>query len=632
MKRISKTTIQEVIDRLDAVAVINDYVRLEKRSGRWWGRCPFHGGGQERTPSFKVEPDLKTYYCFGCNKGDTVIGFIMEMDKLSYPEAIKTLARKYGIQIVNDDGGEADETNNTRIEELLELYRRTSTTFQFFLKKKPDGSAAFQYILGRGISEEMVERFRLGYAPSDRDFLYKFLMGKGYSEDFLDKSGLFSSRYKGMSLFSGRLMFPITDRQGRVVAFGGRALPGILQSDGKEPPKYINSPELETYKKGQTLFALDLALPEIRQSKTVYIVEGYMDVIALHQAGIKNTVAPLGTAFTDEQAKLLKRWAEKAVLIFDSDEAGQKAALKAIITCRKNGLTSALFHAREAANAVLLSNEGEKAENIHIQADQLKDPADILQKYGHEILYKTLKYCINDFEYLISRGKFLYDVSVPEGKNKAFALLFPYLEVLDSEIERDDCINSAADAFGVDRDAVVKDLRRHSGNKKSRLEVRENSADDTADRLIRMNSELFTLIVVSVNMRLYPEFRKALEIKDIEDPAAKELFIALEECYINDETSIDDLLARIGSQSLRNLIISRGTTAEFEGGNSGDPEKLLEDGIKGIKKKKLRRRLVEIGRMLRESERSVDSENQDTDELLAEKMFVDSQIRLFEGR
>jgi DNA primase len=250
MSFIAQSTIQEVTNRLDPIAVVEDYVRLEKKGGRYWGLCPFH---QEKTPSFTVDPEKKMYHCFGCGKGGGIIGFTMEMDKLSYPEAIKFLASKLGVEIVyedNDDGADRDwKAENTLKEEFFELYRRISITFHHYLLEKPEGQPVFQYILKRGIGKEMIERFRLGYAPADRGFLYRFLSQKGYSEDFLDKSGLFSTRYKGMPLFAGRLMFPIADRHGRTVAFGGRSLPGAVQNDGKEPPKYINSPELETYKK-----------------------------------------------------------------------------------------------------------------------------------------------------------------------------------------------------------------------------------------------------------------------------------------------------------------------------------------------------------------------------------------------
>jgi DNA primase len=609
MSRIAQSTIQEVNDKLDALAVVEDYVRLEKKGGRYWGLCPFHN---EKTPSFTVDPDRKMYHCFGCGQGGGIINFIMEMDKLSFPEAVETLARRLGIEIVYEQGGgdyqARDPEENKRKEELAELYRRVAGTFHHLLTASPQGAGALNYILGRGISRDMIDRFRLGYAPADRNWLHGFLLKKGYSEAFLAVSGLFSDRYPRISFFSHRLIFPIADRQGKTVAFGGRLLEG-------EGPKYLNSRESELYKKGQTLFAIDLALPEIRKTRQVYLAEGYMDVIALHQAGVTSAVAPLGTAFTDEQAKLLRRWAEKIVLTFDSDEAGQNAAVKAILICRKNGLSCAVVSPGSKENTMT------RGENSGI----LKDPADILQDFGPETLKKNMECGINDFEYLVNRGKFLHNLSTPEGKARAAAFLFPYVETLDSEISRNDCFGFISDAFGVDRTAVLNDYnRRRAGEKNSREEVPQHK------KPVRMNDELFLLTLVSVNLRLYPQFRGTVDLGEIEDPSARELYIALEECFVHDETTTEELLFRIGSEPLRNFVVEKGTSKEF----SGDPEELLADGVRGLKKRKLQRRLSAIVLELRNAGNPISSpagENR-LEELLSEKMCLDAQIRELEGR
>jgi len=617
MALISKATIQEVNNRLDAVSIVGDYVSLEKKSGRWWGRCPFHAGGQEKTPSFKVDPDIKMYHCFGCGAGGSVISFVMEMEKISYPEAIKTIARKIGVEITYEEGSGQEEQENSQKEELYELYRRTTLTFTHFLLEKQEGGNALNYVKSRGVTDEMIERFKLGFSPPARNFLHKFLSSKGYSDDFLEKTGLFSANHKNMPLFTGRLMFPIADRQGRIVAFGGRTMPGVLQSDGKEPPKYINSPETEIYKKGQTLYALDLALPAIRQTKTVFLAEGYMDVIALHQADVTNAVAPLGTAFTEEQAALLRRWADKIVLVFDTDEAGEKAAYKAILTCRKNALTCALASMRQG-----LKNELQKEDT-----ENFKDPADILQKFGPNILKKVVNCTINDFEYLISRSRLQYKAQ-GSGINRAAEFMFPYLEALDTEVERDNGIALVADAFRIERNAVQDDYHRWKNEGHSQ-KVRDKSkqSDVLRDEKIKSNAELFMLTAVAVNTELYPEFRTAIEIKDIDDPAAKELFVAMEECFIHEENDIDSLLARIKNEQLKKFIAERGATAEF---NSGSAKKIMEDGLRRKKINKFHKRIVEIGAAMRDSERS--GTEIDLDELLSEKKFIDSQIRILEGR
>jgi DNA primase len=627
---IAKSSIQEVMDRIDAIAVVEDYIRLEKRGGRYWGRCPFHAGGQEKTPSFKVEPDQKLYYCFGCNKGGGIIDFVMEMDKISYPEAIKNLARKCGVELVYEKGGEGDhddgENDQSRKEQLYELYRRTAGTFSHFLREKPEGKPALDYLLSRSISPAMIDHFRLGYAPSDRDWLYRFLQGKGYSPDFLDTSGLFSANYRGMAFFAGRLMFPIGDRQGRIAAFGGRALPGAVQSDGREPPKYINTREIDTYKKGQVLYALDLALPEIRRTKTVYIAEGYMDVIALHQAGITNAVAPCGTAFTDEQARFLGNWADSAVLVFDSDEAGQKAAVKSIITCRKNGLACSLVVPGGM-------NEGEALKDPAAPKDPaaLKDPADILHKFGADTLNKSMKSVIMDFGYLVAKGKTRYDISLPQGKAQALEVLYPYFDALSSKTERDDCIGAVAEEMRIDRAAVFAEYerwQRTGGNTPKKSNLEEVSR---AELVLRMNDELFLLTVVSINTVLFPDFRAAVAIREIEDPAARELFVALEECFRNDENGLESLLSRITAPVLRNFIIERGMSPEFRGDEKRDPRKLMEDGIIRMRGKKLRRRLSEIDAELRQRERQTGMSTGD-DELIAEKMYIDQEISKLEGK
>ncbi|MDR2786135.1 MAG: DNA primase, partial [Treponema sp.] len=326
--RIAPSSIQEVNDRVDAIAVVGEYVRLEKRSGRYWGCCPFH---QEKTPSFTVDPDRKMYYCFGCHQGGNIIKFVMEMDKASFPEAVELLAKKAGVELVYEGGNDYEGQRDTHKDDLYVLYDKLAGSFHYLLMEKPEYNHAKRYILERGITEEMLDRFRLGYAPGDRSWLFRFLSKKSYSPELLAISGLFYPDYPQSAFFHNRLMFPIADRQGKTVAFGGR----LLSGDG---PKYINSRESDIYRKGATLFAIDLAMSEIRRTKTAYLAEGYMDVIALHQAGITNAVAPLGTAFTDDQARLLKRWAERICLVFDADGAGQTAAVKAILSCRKNSL------------------------------------------------------------------------------------------------------------------------------------------------------------------------------------------------------------------------------------------------------------------------------------------------------
>jgi len=616
---ISQSSIQELTDRMDAVAVVSDYVRLEKRGGRFWGCCPFH---QEKTGSFTVNPDLKTYYCFGCHKGGTVINFVMEMDKLSFPETLEHLAKKFGVELAYENSGaknfSADDEEKKKIKEgLLELYQRLSGTFHHFLLKKREAEAAKQYIISRGIIDEMIERFSLGYAPEGRYWLHNFLSHKGYSPEFLASSGLFSPKDKRVSFFSGRLMFPIRDRHGRTVAFGGRALPGQAR-EGWEPPKYINSPELPIYKKGETFYAADLAMPEIRRTKTAYVVEGYLDVIALHQAGITNAIAPLGTAFTGEQARLLKRWAEKVVLFFDSDEAGQAAAVKGIYTCRGNGLGCSV-----------------------VKAEDGKDPAEILQNSGPEELLKQAKCFINDFDYLLKKYMLMYDASGSEEKARAVALLFPYLDLLDSEVARDSCVEAAADAFGLLPSLIADDYRRYSSGRNSRDQAADRSPklpEKRGDSPISMNEELSLLFVVAIDFvssqkeKLFLKFRTVLEINEMEDPNARDIFIALEECVRYGETGMEQLLARISSPALKGILMEKSASGEF----SVNAGQLASDGIRRLKIKRMERQQQEIIVKLRMMKKNVRSGEEpvkpgeewhlEVRDLLTEKMRIDDEL------
>lgn len=612
---------------MDAVAVMGDYVRLENRSGRFMGLCPFHN---EKTPSFSVNPDLKLYHCFGCGKGGTVLNFIMEMDKLTFPEAVESLAKRFGVTLQYEAGGNAEtDKNAAKTEALFDLYSRVAGSFHYLLVKTPQGKPALTYVLSRGISYEMVEKFKLGYAPADREWLFRFLSKKGYSEEFLADSALFSRKYPLTSFFADRLIFPINDRQGRTAAFGGR----LLSGDG---PKYLNTPEFAIYKKGQTLFAVDAALPEIKKTKEAYLAEGYMDVIALHQAGVTNSVAPLGTAFTGEQAHLLRRFAERVNLIFDSDDAGQTAAVKAILTCRRNGLVAYIVMPGNPAQAAAQAGRIHDDEGAGVFKDALKkvinvkDPADILKEFGKEVLKNCVKSVILDMDYLIARSKELYNTNVPEGKFKAAAFVFPYLETLDSDVVRDDALGRLAGALRADREAVRNDYNnRRTSALMSHSAMGNSQGQRPSNVPLRMNEELFLLAVVAVNDGLYSQFRARLSMEEIEDPAAKDIFIALEECFVHDETGLDAILPRISLENARKFIVERGVTTEF----SSNPEQLISDGIKRIKQKRIERRSTKIVTELRliESNQNKDENTYRSaaldDELLLEKMHIDAELR-----
>ncbi|MGI6333629.1 MAG: DNA primase [Saccharofermentanales bacterium] len=368
---IPQQVIEEVKARNELVAVVEQYVRLDKRSGsNFFGLCPFH---TENTPSFSVSPAKQIYYCFGCHKGGDVVRFIMEIEKLNYPQAVRMLAERAGVTIPEPD----DEAYRKRSELNKQLYAINLEAARFFYHglNSEAGKDCRSYLKNRALSTSTIRRFGLGYADDSWDSLYKHLLGKNFPEDILMRSGLFrrGKNNQVYDLFRDRLIFPILDVIGRVIAFGGRVLDDSL-------PKYINSPETPVYTKGRHLFGLNLA--KNCRAKTMVVVEGYMDAITLHQADVPNTVAALGTALTENQAQVLRKFTESVIIAYDSDAAGQAAALRSMDVLGAKGI-----------KVTVLQIPGEK------------DPDDYIRRNGperfHALLDKALP--LLDYKLLVAR-------------------------------------------------------------------------------------------------------------------------------------------------------------------------------------------------------------------------------------
>ena len=318
MASYSQAALDEIRAEVDIVDLVSRFVNLKKAGQNWKGLCPFH---MEKTPSFMVNPRKGIFHCFGCGVGGDAFGFLMRQDKLSFPEAVRALAKQAGVALPEDRGGDGGERGRE------ELFRAMTLAWHFYVDQlsKAAGERARQYLDQRGIDSEVARRFGLGLAPEGWDALASFMKSEKVTEDVLVAAGLAISREGGTGVydrFRGRLLFAIRDLQGRVVAFGGRAF-------GDEQPKYLNSPETPLYTKGNLLYAADLARPAIQAKNRALLVEGYVDCLMAHQHGFTETVAALGTAFTPAQLGLLKRYCDEAVLFFDADAAGRKAAERA---------------------------------------------------------------------------------------------------------------------------------------------------------------------------------------------------------------------------------------------------------------------------------------------------------------
>jgi len=596
--RIPDHTLSEIRDKLDIAEVIGETVTLQRRGGRYWGLCPFH---QEKSPSFSVTPDKGVFYCFGCHKGGTLFDFVMEVEKVPWRDAVEILAKKAGIEIPHED----EQRDGIGRETFLELYRRVAGSFHWLLLESPQGEPARAYLASRGLSPETIAAFQLGYAPPDRDWLFGFLTRKSYSADFLGKTGLFldNSRGRGGSLFASRIMFPIANSRGEILAFGGRAM-------GDAQPKYLNSPETAFFRKGENLFGLDKAASAIRRDGWFVLVEGYMDAIAMHQAGIANCVAPLGTALTEAQVRLLKRFASKGVLLFDSDAAGQKATDRAI----------ELLEAQDILVQVAMVEGG-------------KDPADLVQRGQAEELKALLARPQESFPYSLGKALAAADRGTAEGREHVRDALFPFIAAAASPMRKDGYLGLLADSLGVDVGAVRQDftawLKRRQPGGGRRDSARPAAGTGTAGGKAAaeagrtaISPDLFLMLSVAAHRELFSQVRNGgVGLGDLDDERAARLFVALEEAFRAEEEGFEAFCSRIDDPALRDLVMRKVASGEFDMAQ----ERAVADGIRRIRQRAVRRKRDLVSAEIRRLEKEKGDPALVRD-LLAEKMHLDGEL------
>ena len=452
MGLIPDNVIDEVLTRADIESVVGRYVLLKRSGGNLWGLCPFHS---EKTPSFSVNPAKGIYKCFGCGKGGNAISFIMEIEHLNYPEAIRHLGALYGVEIpeTTSSGNDISKDEKNRVYDIL----KEAARFYYKSFNDPDiGKPAREYAAKRGLSKQTLDNFGIGYSPIAWNALYDYLKGKGYKDAELLNSGIFKKSEKTdkpFDLFRGRLMFPIFDSFGKIIAFGGRAL-------GDEKPKYINSPDSLVYDKRNHLYAMNFARKE--QSKQLIVVEGYMDAIAMHVAGFKNTVAALGTSFTDNQLKLCSRYAEEVVFFFDADNAGQNAALRAI---------KMMMEYLKKLTGI----------NIRIKIAKVpdgKDPDEFIKVNGADKFKEVVRNALYVEDYLLERAK--NDNTDPEtgrldsGKYQQDILV--YGSWMNDEIKMSKMAGVAGPVLGATQQAVLSQMKKYQQIEDKKLEQQESRA------------------------------------------------------------------------------------------------------------------------------------------------------------
>ncbi len=494
--------VDRVIDANNIVDVIGSYVKLTKKGSTYFGLCPFHN---EKTPSFSVTDNgtKKMYYCFGCHKGGTVLTFIMKYENVSYTEALKQLADRAGIELPAPNYSREERERARRREEILEVNKEAAVYFYRLLKSER-GARAYEYLKDRGLTDETITSFGLGYSDKYRDDLYRYIKEKGYSDELLKATGLFTIKETDThDYFWNRVMFPIMDVRGKVVAFGGRVM-----GDGE--PKYLNSPETECFNKRRTLYGLNVA--KKHKGKSLILCEGYMDVIALHQAGFSNAVASLGTAFTDGHAGTLKRYAGSVIISFDSDTAGRDAALRAIPRLKDAGLFVKVA-----------------------DLSPYKDPDELIKAEGAEEYKERLKNAQNGLLFEIECLSLRYDVNDPDEKTRLNNEIARRLSYISDPMESDSYIRVVSEKYDIDINTLNTQVKRFALNRDDaggyQMPAQDFSGKNEKSDALRL-CEKMLLSYIARDVSLYDSVHQIIDENDFSvspyDKVAAMLFEQIE--------------------------------------------------------------------------------------------------------
>jgi len=493
---IPQEKISEITNRADILDIVSEFVLLKKSGRNYLGLCPFH---TEKTPSFTVSPDKQIYYCFGCGEGGDAIRFLMKQEAIAFPEAVKRLAKRYGVEIPSESMDPHQRQQMDEKERLLAVNQAAGEFFQICLSEPNGGKAARDYLVKRGLALETCSLFRLGFAPDEWDRLARFFMKKKIPFALAEKTGLVLPRKQKSGYydrFRARIVFPICDIGGRIIGFGGRVMDDRI-------PKYLNSPESPVYHKGKSLYGLNLAKQACRETDSVYIVEGYFDLIALYQAGIKNVVATLGTALSEVHVRTLKGYARKAVLVFDSDTAGVNAARRSI-----DIFMQAAMEAR-----ILVLPTGH-------------DPDTYILSFGGAEFKKLADRASGMMEFLMETAVQKYGLSI-EGKLRVLDEMQPPLGSIRDDVARSLYVQALSEKIGVDEKAIMQKVREaieKSAAHPSRSRPLQSPVESTSSfqsKGIRLERQLIAMMLQFAEM--IPEIEKSGVIEGVEDPVLKSI-------------------------------------------------------------------------------------------------------------
>jgi len=495
--RYPQTFIDDLKRQADIVRVVQDYVTLKKKGANWMACCPFH---KEKTPSFSVSPAKEIFYCFGCHKGGSVFNFVMEIERVSFPEAIRLVAEKTGVPVPKLDDDSRFEARRSEIDDVIQLNKWALEWWEQQLEQGgAEARAAREYLDHREITDETRKTFRLGFAPDSWDALSSHLRQKGASQEQIDRSGLVARKEetgRTYDRFRGRLIFPVLDIQGKPIAFGGRTLKN-------EDAKYINSPETAAYVKGRNLFGLNLTRDEIRRQGYAILVEGFLDLIVPYQFGIRNVVASLGTALTPEQVKLLGRFARKVVVNYDGDRAGVQAAKKAI--------------------EILLTEDLEV--KVLVLPDNA-DPDEFIRKLGASEYQRQRGEAQTHIQFVIDQAVRDRKLTNPAQKEAAIEEVLPFIRAVRSRIQKREYFDIAMDSLRIGDVSLRRELWQ---SLRSAETGRPPVTREPSGRSQATPAEQRLLSVLFADEGLRREVLPLLETADYEDLPTAAIFRALKE-------------------------------------------------------------------------------------------------------
>ncbi|MGN0376359.1 MAG: DNA primase [Suilimivivens sp.] len=545
--------VEEVRMKNDIVDVVSGYVRIQKKGSSYFGLCPFHN---EKSPSFSVSQSKQMYYCFGCGAGGNVFTFIMEYENYTFQEAIKFLAQRAGVKLPEAEYTEEVRKKESRRARLLEVNKEAAKYFYYQLRSER-GRAGYRYLKSRELSDETIRKFGLGFANMTSDDLVKYLKGKGYDDKLLAEAGLatFDEKYGMHDKFWNRVMFPIQDINHRVIGFGGRVM-------GDAKPKYLNSPETMIFDKSRNLYGLNLA--RTSRKNNIILCEGYMDVITMHQAGFNQAVASLGTAFTEGQASLLKRYTEEVILSYDSDGAGVNAALRAIGILKEAGLTGKVLN-----------------------LDPYKDPDEFIKNRGQEAFQERLDHAENTFFFELRMLQRDYDLNDPESKTRFHREIAKKLCGFPEEVERENYIQAVADKYQIGFEnlrKLVLSYAAQTGFAKPIERPKSGIQKKTSPEENRKKSQRLLLTWLTDEPSLYQKIKKYISPEDFTEDLYKKVAEKLFEDLENGKMNPASIISMFTDEEEQREVAAVFNTKLMELSTRQEQEKAFHDIVFAVKK------------------------------------------------